>query len=54
MQVSAIAAEGLDHMAEGVAVIKDCPQTPLPFVGRHNDGLGLGRALQDLLQQGWA
>ena len=54
VQVGAIAAEGLHHMAEGMAVVEDCPQAPLPFVGRHHQGLGLGGVLQNLLQQAGA
>ena len=44
VQVGAVAAEGFNAVAEGMAVVEDRPQAPFPFVGGHHPGFGGGGA----------
>ena len=52
VQIGAIAAECFHHMAQGVAVIEDGPQSAFPLIGGHHLGLGASGTPQDVFEQG--
>ena len=53
MQVFAVARDGFDRVADGVAEIQDRPQAALGFVLAHHFGLDLAATRDDRGQHSW-